>query len=253
MAGLLLSPQYQFVDANGVPYVGGMLSTYVPNSFTPKETFQNASETTANSNPIVLDSRGTCVVYGDGDYRVILADQFGNQIFDLVTTEPLPADAISPAMLPVVGASTLAQALTLMGVYAAIDAAISAINLMTGPTGWTGPTGATGQIGGTGPTGPGGTPTSSRGNPSFWYDPITGYLVQFGNATADGTGLGTITFPKLFTLLQSIQVTLWPPSTQNDGAPQVSIVNLNAFECFFLNASGGIPNRAFSWVACGFG
>ena len=86
MAGLLLSPQYQFVDANGVPYVGGMLSTYVPNSFTPKETFQNASETTANSNPIVLDSRGTCVVYGDGDYRVILADQFGANMY----SRPVP-------------------------------------------------------------------------------------------------------------------------------------------------------------------
>jgi hypothetical protein len=194
-------------------------------------------------------------VFGDGDFRLILADQFGNQIFDLTTTEPLPASAISAAMLPVVGASTLAQARTLMGIDAEINAAIMDINLMTGPTGPLGPTGPTGQIGSTGPTGPGSTPQSSRGNPSYWFDPVTGYLVQFGSGTTAGSFFtGDITFAKPFTLIQSIVATPTGAGI-NLGSGRTEAVSLTGFSVFWEDTDnhGGVPGVMFYWTAMGFG
>lgn len=195
MANLLIPPNMQFVDGDGAPIVG-TLASYIPGTFTDKTTWQNADESTANANPIVLDSRGTCVVYGEGDYRLILFDGDGNQVFDQLSSEALPASAISDAMLPVVGASTLAQARDLMGISAAIAAAISAVELMPGATGPAGPTGATGSVGPTGPAGSSGTVGFSMTNPgyillgTYGTDPI----IQFGSGSTDSTGFATVTF-----------------------------------------------------------
>ncbi len=159
MAGLLIPPQLQFVDLDGAPFNGGLLYAYVPGTTTQKPWFLDAGETIFQKNPAVLDARGACTVYGDGDYRMILTDAAGDQIFDLLSSEPLPASAISAAMLPVVGALTLQQARDLMGVTAAINTAISNISLLSGPTG---PAGTTGVQGATGPTGP--TGSAAGGN-----------------------------------------------------------------------------------------
>ena len=48
----------QFFDNNGIPLSGGLLYTYQAGSSTPLATYTDINATTANSNPIVLNSSG---------------------------------------------------------------------------------------------------------------------------------------------------------------------------------------------------
>ena len=161
MTNLLPLPELQFFSNDGVPLAGGSVATYIPNTTTPKTTWQDQNQVTANANPIVLDSAGRCIVFGSGQYRFIVKDSLGNQIYDQLSIAGLPDSAISAAMLPVVGAATTATALSLLGVPAYVNTAVSNISLITGPTGPAGITGATGATGPTGPTGPAGSPVVS--------------------------------------------------------------------------------------------
>lgn len=84
-ASLLPNGQQQFADANGAPYASGLVYFYAPFSTTPKATWQDPNQSTLNSNPVVLDGSGRTVVYGSGQYRQVLKDQFGNTIWDQLT------------------------------------------------------------------------------------------------------------------------------------------------------------------------
>src|ERR1700722_18873055 len=64
---------------------GGSVGFYIPNTLTPKQTWQNSGETVLNTNPVGLDSNGCAIVYGSGTYRVILKDSLGNTVFDALT------------------------------------------------------------------------------------------------------------------------------------------------------------------------
>ena len=66
---LLPSAELQFSDANGHPYAGGTLELLVPGTTTPKDTWTDPDGAALNTNPIVLDAAGRCIVYGDGAYR----------------------------------------------------------------------------------------------------------------------------------------------------------------------------------------
>jgi hypothetical protein len=70
---------------NGVPLSGGLVFHYIPGSFSAKVTWADPGEVTANDNPIVLDANGSWPIFGDGQYRQILQDALGNQIWDQVT------------------------------------------------------------------------------------------------------------------------------------------------------------------------
>lgn len=63
MANLSPSPKLQFFDANGVPLVGGKLYSYAAGTTTPLATYTSAAETTFNTNPIILNSRGEAEVW----------------------------------------------------------------------------------------------------------------------------------------------------------------------------------------------
>jgi hypothetical protein len=108
---LLPTPELQFVDANGVPYAGGTLALYVPGTTTPKASWTDWEGTALNTNPIVLDAAGRCIVWGDGDYRCVLQDAQGNLIFDQNSTT-----LVSAAMVPVVSAPDLPTARRLLGI-----------------------------------------------------------------------------------------------------------------------------------------
>lgn len=62
MTSYTLSPiggaGWQFFDNNGVPLAGGKIYTYAAGTTTPQTTWTTPSGTTANANPIVLDSAG---------------------------------------------------------------------------------------------------------------------------------------------------------------------------------------------------
>ena len=58
-----ISPRFAAVDSQGNPLVGGRLYTYANNTTTPQTTYQDAAGTIANTNPIILDSRGEAVIF----------------------------------------------------------------------------------------------------------------------------------------------------------------------------------------------
>lgn len=63
MATISPTPKLQFLDANGNPLVGGKLYTYIAGTTTPKTTYTTAAQSTANTNPIILDARGEANVW----------------------------------------------------------------------------------------------------------------------------------------------------------------------------------------------
>jgi hypothetical protein len=88
MATILPMAETQFVDQNGVPLAGGTVTFYIPNTTTPKDTWQNSGQSILNSNPVTLDSAGRAIIYGSGSYRQVVKDSAGNLVWDQVTAEP---------------------------------------------------------------------------------------------------------------------------------------------------------------------
>ena len=73
MTSLSPTPKLQFFDANGDPLAGGLLYTYEAGSTTPLVTYTDSTGVSANTNPIVLDSRGEANVWLEGEiYKVAL-------------------------------------------------------------------------------------------------------------------------------------------------------------------------------------
>lgn len=69
------SPVMQFFDANGNPLVGGKLFTYAAGTTTPLATFTDYGGGTANTNPVILNSRGEAAVWcGANRYFMVLKD-----------------------------------------------------------------------------------------------------------------------------------------------------------------------------------
>ncbi len=81
-ASLIPNGKQQFIDINGAPLVAGTVGMYFPNTLVKKNTWQDAGQTVLNTNPIVLDSRGQAVIYGNGAYRQVVRDALGNLIWD---------------------------------------------------------------------------------------------------------------------------------------------------------------------------
>ncbi len=86
-ATILPTARTVFLDENNNPLSGGSVYMYVPNTTTPKTTWQDAGETTPNSNPIVLDGNGSCLLYGSGQYTQEVYDQSGNLIYTGLTQD----------------------------------------------------------------------------------------------------------------------------------------------------------------------
>lgn len=77
MAKLAPVALLQYFDNSGNPLSGGKLYTYESGTVTPKTTYTDESEGTANANPIILDSDGRvtgAVWLGDGAYTFVLKD-----------------------------------------------------------------------------------------------------------------------------------------------------------------------------------
>lgn len=90
MATISPTPKLQFLDANGNPLVNGLLYTYASGTTTPLATYTNQFETTANTNPIVLDARGEASVFllAGYSYRFVLKNSSGVTQY---TTDPFNA------------------------------------------------------------------------------------------------------------------------------------------------------------------
>jgi len=71
------NPKFTAIDSNGDPYVGAKLYTYSTGTTTPKTTWKDSTKEAANTNPIILDSRGQADVWiaiDEGPYRFKLTD-----------------------------------------------------------------------------------------------------------------------------------------------------------------------------------
>ncbi len=99
--GILPNAMSQFIDGNGAPYAGGKVYFYIPGTTTLKNTWQDGGQVTLNANPVTLDANGRATIFGSGQYREVLQDQFGNTIWDLLTAgvNPSALNSWSPGTL----------------------------------------------------------------------------------------------------------------------------------------------------------
>lgn len=96
MAVVSPTAKAQFIDAAGIPLAGGFLYTYAAGTTTPQATYTDSSAATANSNPIVLDSRGEANIWlSSADYKFKLTDANGTEVWT-VDNIAAPSTALSP-------------------------------------------------------------------------------------------------------------------------------------------------------------
>jgi hypothetical protein len=86
-ATLLPNAEQVFISENGAPYAGGSVYMYIPNTTSFKTTWQDSAGSVPNTNPVILDSAGRAIIYGIGQYRQILKDSDGNQVWDRLTQD----------------------------------------------------------------------------------------------------------------------------------------------------------------------
>lgn len=73
----ILSPQLKqkFFNSSGAPLSGGKLFSYQAGTTTPLVTYTDSTESSANTNPIILDANGECDVWlGANSYKFVLKD-----------------------------------------------------------------------------------------------------------------------------------------------------------------------------------
>jgi len=99
-ANLLPNGKQQFCDGNGQPYASGQVFFYVPNTTTFKNTWSDPEKVNLNTNPVQLDLNGEAVIFGDGEYRQVLKDVNGNQIWDQLTIQYITVGGDLSGTLP---------------------------------------------------------------------------------------------------------------------------------------------------------
>lgn len=104
MASLTPTPKQQFFDANGDPLVAGKVYTYAGGTTTPIATFTSQTGATANTNPIILDSRGMANIWLQPTiaYKFLVTDS--NDVQQYTTDNILvPVDNLSFGSPPAIG------------------------------------------------------------------------------------------------------------------------------------------------------
>ena len=104
MASLTPTPTQQFFDANGDPLVAGKVYTYAGGTTTPIATYTSQTGATANTNPIILDSRGMANIWLQPTiaYKFLVTDS--NDVQQYTTDNILvPVDNLSFGSPPAIG------------------------------------------------------------------------------------------------------------------------------------------------------
>lgn len=99
-SALLPNGRQQFLDGQGNPLASGSVFFYIPTTTTFKDTWQDPARAVLNTNPVLLDSSGEAVIFGDGDYRQVVLDVFGNTIWDEVTSQYITVGGDLSGQLP---------------------------------------------------------------------------------------------------------------------------------------------------------
>jgi hypothetical protein len=99
-AALTPVPKIQFFADDGTPLVGGKLYSYAAGTTTPLATYTTYAGTVANTNPVILDSRGEANVWlGAGPYKLALYDSVNALIWTVDNITP-EGDASLVSYLP---------------------------------------------------------------------------------------------------------------------------------------------------------
>lgn len=100
MSALLQPGEISFFDSNGNPLTAGKIFFYIPNTSTPKNTWQDQGQTILNTNPVILDAAGRAIIWGTGTYRQVVQDSIGNLIWDQIVTTPASGADLSGTGTP---------------------------------------------------------------------------------------------------------------------------------------------------------
>jgi hypothetical protein len=76
----IIQPRMRFFDADGKPLVGGKVYSFKVGTELFKPTYRDAQKTALNTNPIVLDSDGSALIYLSGAHVLKVYDKNGNFI-----------------------------------------------------------------------------------------------------------------------------------------------------------------------------
>ncbi len=104
MAGLTPSPKQQIFGSDGLPLVGGKIYTYAAGTSTPIATYVDSSATTANTNPIILDSLGQANIWliNTTAYKFVVRDA-DDVLLYTVDNISIPLDLTAFASPPPIG------------------------------------------------------------------------------------------------------------------------------------------------------
>jgi hypothetical protein len=71
----IVNPVQQFLDASGNPLAGGKIYFYTAGTTTPKATYSEATGTSANANPVILNSAGRATIFlQNSAYKIVAKD-----------------------------------------------------------------------------------------------------------------------------------------------------------------------------------
>lgn len=138
------NPKVQFCDALGVPLAVGTVDVYLAGTTTLTTTWQDKTKLSTNTNPILLDSRGECVIWGDSSvtYKYVLKNAAGVEQYT-VDNIPGTADVGAAAVAAAAGALAAQTAAELAETHAetaqaaaeaARDAALAAARIYANTT-----------------------------------------------------------------------------------------------------------------------
>jgi len=112
-------PKLQFFDSNGNCASGYKLFTYTTGTSTKKATYTDATGNSANTNPIVLDSRGECSCWflTDANYKLVLGTDTESDppISPVWTVDNFGYASLTLQTLTVSGAASVGGVLTATG------------------------------------------------------------------------------------------------------------------------------------------
>ena len=98
MAVLTPVAKMQFLDVTGAPLVGGLLYTYAAGTTTPQACYTDSSGATANTNPVVLDSRGEANIWlASATYKFRLCSSDNTELWT-VDNISAPTSSLSPVL-----------------------------------------------------------------------------------------------------------------------------------------------------------
>jgi len=137
-----LSPvaKMQFFKADGEPLVGGLLYTYDAGTLTPKTSYVDSGGVQANTNPVVMNSRGECNLWlaPGGAYKLALHDELNTLIWTVDNVVGLGTLAQQNASNVNITGGTIGAGVTLNAtVNVAAGNIIGAVAIANGGTGST--------------------------------------------------------------------------------------------------------------------